>query len=321
MIPIPQYPLYSASITLCGGSQVGYYLEEATNWSLNITELSAQLAKARNEGRNIRALCVINPGNPVGNVLTYDNMKQVVEFAAKEKLILLADEVYQENVWAEHLKFISFKKVACDLGLVDPLSSRVNKGLQLASFHSISKGFTGECGRRGGYLELCGFDQAIHAEIYKLASISLCSNISGQVGIALQCKPPIEGDPSYPLYRKERDDILSSLRRRAMKLAETLNKLEGVSCQLPQGALYVFPTITLPTRAMEDAKKIGKAPDTMYCLQLLDRTGIVLVPGSGFHQYPNTFHFRSTILPPEHDMERVESSLSQFHKEFMDKYR
>ena len=129
-----------------------------------------------------------------------------VEFAAREGLVLMADEVYQTNIWQDARPFVSFKKVACDIGA---LEGKDMPQLQLASFHSVSKGFLGEyvcgatvgtwlvcfgahrstvvtwyhcrCGKRGGYVELEGFDQKVKDELYKLVSISLCSNIAGQV--------------------------------------------------------------------------------------------------------------------------------------------
>lgn len=321
MIPIPQYPLYSASLALYGGSQAGYLLNEQKGWSLEPEELERSYAAAKKDGKTVRGIAVINPGNPTGNCLSEENIEAVLRFASKKKLVVLADEVYQNNCWLADTKpFKSFKQVACKLGLVDPNATHENKGIQLASFHSTSKGFIGECGRRGGYVELCGFDPAIRSQLYKLASISLCSNTGGQLMTGLMCNPPKEGEHSYAQYCKERDDILSSLKRRATKLVAALNKMEGVSCQAPEGALYVFPTITLPKKVMEAAAKAGKAPDAFYSLSLLEETGIVVVPGSGFGQKEGTFHFRSTILPPEADIDRVIDAMAAFHKGFLAKW-
>ena len=100
-----------------------------------------------------------------------------------------------------------------------------------------------------------------------------------------------------------------------------MNELEGVSCQPIEGALYAFPTISLPPKAVEAAKAKGMEADTFYVSELLDATGIVLVPGSGFHQKEGTFHFRTTILPPEETMEKFFSLLKAFHTDFMAKYK
>ena len=166
------------------------------------------------------------------------------------------------------------------------------KELQLISFHSTSKGFLGECGKRGGYFEMLGFDDAVMAEIYKAMSISLCSNVTGQIMTGLMVNPPKLGDPSYPTYVAERDEILASLKRRAAKLVAALNDLDGVSCCAPTGAMYAFPTITVPPKAIEQAKKEQVAPDFLYCRELLRNAGLCSVPGSGFGQRDGTFHFR-----------------------------
>ena len=135
------------------------------------------------------------------------------------------------------------------------------------------------------------------------------------------CNPPKKGDASYAKYVEERDSILESLKRRALKVADSLNQLEGVSCQPVQGALYAFPQITLPTKAIEAAKAAGKAPDTFYALNLLDETGICVVSGSGFRQVPGTYHYRTTILPSEKDLDSVMTAVKAFHEKFMNKYR
>lgn len=323
MVPIPQYPLYSASIALYGGTMVNYYLNEQKGWCLERPELERSIAEARKRGVKVRAMVVINPGNPTGNVLQEDNLREIVDFAASHNLVLIADEVYQANVWDPSRRFVSMKQVAVQAGRVDPAATGTWRpgGLQLVSLHSTSKGFTGECGRRGGYFELCGFDEGVRSELYKLASISLCANSTGQVLMGLQSAPPQPGDASYALYVSERDAILASLQRRAVKLVESFRRLEGVTCEAPEGALYAFPNIRLPPKAVAAAAAAGKAPDTLYCLELLDATGVVVVPGSGFGQADGSFHLRSTILPPEADLDRVIAQLAAFHAAFMDKYR
>jgi alanine transaminase len=192
--------------------------------------------------------------------------------------------------------------------------------LQLASFHSTSKGFLGECGLRGGYFELTGFAPDVQAELLKLVSIGLCSNTLGQLATGLMVQPPRSGDASHATYVAERDAILSSLKRRAKTLVGALNSLQGVTCNEAQGAMYAFPAITLPPRAVAAAEVAGKVPDTFYSLALLEATGIVVVPGSGFGQREGTWHFRTTFLPPEKDMEAVIARMTEFHEGFMRKY-
>ncbi|VDM25604.1 unnamed protein product [Toxocara canis] len=115
MIPIPQYPLYSASVEEFGLGQVGYYLEEEKNWALEISELERALKESKDK-YDTRVLCVINPGNPTGQVLSKENIEEIIRFAVKHKLFLMADEVYQDNIYAEGSKFHSFKKVMMGMG-------------------------------------------------------------------------------------------------------------------------------------------------------------------------------------------------------------
>ncbi|KAL1367204.1 hypothetical protein HN51_021249 [Arachis hypogaea] len=314
LCPIPQYPLYSASIALHGGSLVPYYLDEATGWGLEISELKKQLEAAKKDGISVRALVVINPGNPTGQVLSEENQRDIVKFCKQEGLVLLADEVYQENVYVPEKKFHSFKKVARSLGYGD-------NDITLVSFQSVSKGYYGECGKRGGYMEVTGFSAEVREQIYKMASVNLCSNISGQILASLVMSPPKVGDESYELYCSERDGILSSLARRAKTLEEAFNTLEGVTCNKAEGAMYLFPQIKLPQKAIEAAKAAKTAPDNFYCRNLLHATGVVVVPGSGFGQVPGTWHFRCTILPQEDKIPAIVTRITEFHKKFMDKYR
>merc|ERR1712072_1295061 len=103
------------------------------------------------------------------------------------------------------------------------------KDVELVSFHSASKGFIGECGIRGGYLELHNIDREVQAQIYKAASITLCSNTVGQLSIGLMVNPPAVGDESYDSYIVQRDGTIASLRRRAVKLSKALDTLPGFS--------------------------------------------------------------------------------------------
>ncbi len=183
LTPIPQYPLYSALTTLLEGTLVPYYLDEQSGWGCRLDDLEKSLTSARDDGITVRSLVVINPGNPTGQVLSESNMKQIVDFCVREGICLMADEVYQENVWRDNTKFISFRKVAHDLGL-----KPTDNDLQMISFHSISKGFLGECGLRGGYFELFGIPESVKQQIYKLASISLCSNTVGQIATGIMVR-------------------------------------------------------------------------------------------------------------------------------------
>jgi len=113
---------------------------------------------------------------------------------------------------------------------------------------------------------------------------------------------------------------MDSLKRRAVRLSQQLNELDGVSCNAIDGAMYAFPTITLPRNAVAAAKSQGIEADELYCLELLEETGIIIVPGSGFKQVEGTFHFRTTILPDEEKIEQVITKLKEFHSSFLKKY-
>jgi len=294
MIPIPQYPLYSATITLYDGRQVGYYLDEGHDWKLSEAMLEESLSQARRDGVRVKAICVLNPGNPTGSVLDRDNIGMLIRLAKSHGLAILADEVYQENIYLRGDRFISFARVMVEQGETD---------VSLFSFHSCSKGFLGECGQRGGYMEVRNVPAEVVAQITKLQSISLCANLTGQVATYCMVRPPKPGEPSYPQYAHERDGILSELKRRAVMLAEGLNRIPGIECRSVAGAMYAFPKITLPS---------GRT-DTEYCLALLEQTGICVVAGTGFGQIPGTAHFRTTILPPTRQIETVVERLAEFH--------
>ena len=135
---------------------------------------------------------------------------------------------------------------------------------------------SGSCGTqwRG---ELANFDPEVQGQLLKLVSIGLCSNTLGQLATGLMVKPPKAGDPSKAKWDSEREAILSSMKRRAVKLVDGLNSLEGVSCNAPQGAMYAFPQITLPPKAVAAADAAGKVPDTFYALALLEPAQLVFL--------------------------------------------
>lgn len=299
MVPIPQYPLYSAAIKLYGGSLVGYYLDEPSGWQFNVEELRRSVRQARKEGKDVRALVFINPGNPTGQCLSRATLESLVKFAYEERLVLLADEVYQENIFQEERPFVSMKKVLMDMG------GEISGEQELISFHTVSKGVYGECGLRGGYMEAVNIHPGTIDELYKISSINLSPNTIGQIALSLMCNPPKKGDESFAQYMNEKDTLHQSMVRRAHIMTDGFNSLENVSCVFTEGAMYSFPRLHLPPKAVEAAKKAGKAPDTFYCLQLLEETGISVVPGSGFGQKEGEYHLRTTILPSEEKMKDI----------------
>ena len=113
--------------------------------------------------------------------------------------------------------------------------------------------------------------------------------------------------------------MLDSLARRAKAITDALNVLPGVKC-VEAGSLYAFPSITLPEGAIKAAELAGMAPDVFYCIEMLNETGIATTPGSGFGQKDGTFHFRTTILPPEDKIAYFSDAIKDFHLAFMTKY-
>lgn len=315
LTPIPQYPLYSACIKQYGGQLVPYELDEARGWGMDVADLKSRAAAARASGVAVRALVFINPGNPTGQCLSEENLRDIVRFAHEEKVVLMADEVYQENTYLSSRPFVSAKKVLKSMG--EPYASSV----ELVSFHTVSKGATGECGLRGGYMETVNILPETIAEIYKISSINLCPNTMGQAAVALMVTPPPEGGESRELYLKERSGIIAQLSERAKVVADAFNACEGVTCNPTEGAMYSFPQIHLPQKALAAAKAAGKSPDTWYCLKLVEETGILTVPGSGFGQHEGTFHLRTTILPSDDRIKKMVADFGAFHKKFMDEYR
>jgi aspartate/methionine/tyrosine aminotransferase len=259
--------------------------------------LEASISQAKAEGTKVKAICVINPGNPTGGVLDEDNIAMIVDFAKTHGLSILADEVYQENIYLPGDKFVSFAKV---------LHRSNAKDVSLFSFHSCSKGFLGECGVRGGYFEYRNVPDNVAAQILKLQSVNLCANLPGQVSTYALVRPPKPGMPSYEQYFAEKTTILDTLRQRAILLAEGLNRIEGITCNVIAGAMYAFPNITLPP---------GRT-DSDYAMALLEQTGICVVPGSGFGQADGTAHFRTTILPPTEKLHQVVKDLGEFHRNY-----
>ncbi|CAF4304990.1 unnamed protein product, partial [Adineta steineri] len=200
MIPVPQYPLYSATLSEYGAYQIEYYLDEDNNWALDIDELE----RALNESKDRcvpRGIVIINPGNPTGQVLSRENIKNIICFAKKHRLFILADEVLM------------------DLG--PPY-----KNMEMASFHSASKGWHGECGSRGGYYELINIDNDVRMQVNKLISACLCSTAWGQSVMGAIINPPKPGEQSYELYNKERTEVVNRLKEKADLVSKLFNSIE-----------------------------------------------------------------------------------------------
>lgn len=302
MLPIPQYPMYSATLSLVNGQTVGYYLDEENHWQLNEEILLDSYNRAITSGVNPVAITVINPGNPTGAVLSYDNIKMIINFARKHNLSILADEVYQENIYSKTGHFHSFAKIMTEMKIDD---------VSLFSFHSVSKGFTGECGHRGGYMEVRNVSDAVFAQLIKLQSINLCANVAGQMVTYLMVSPPKPGEESYEKFLIEKTAIQNELRTKAQIIGMELNKIDGISVNNPEGAMYAYVKFELPENH-PFLLNPAIATDEQYCLNLLEETGICVVPGSGFGQLPGTLHFRTTFLPSKQQIIDLVARLDKF---------
>jgi alanine transaminase len=228
--------------------------------------LARALDEAKNKGTDVRALCIINPGNPTGNCFSKETLQQIISFCKKNHLILLSDEVYQTNIYGDR-PFISARKVAIEM--------EGEGDIEIVSFHSISKGLIGECGHRGGYYECHNMDSFVLDQLYKQSSICLCANIPGQVMVGLMCDPPRIGEASYERHQKETAEIWASLKRRADKMQMAFAGMIDVTCNAAAGAMYLFPRIRFPPKLLTHARFLSKEADEVYAMDLLNATGIV----------------------------------------------
>ena len=167
----------------------------------------------------------------------------------------------------------------------------------------------GECGHRGGYFELIGFDPEVAQEVYKFISIQLCPPVLGQCIVEMMVNPPKEGEPSYELYKQEYDGIFNGLKKRAYALYEAFKQMEGV-VDITKSLFEVSKVRNLVTS--------GRAPDEFYCFRMLDATGVCVVAGTGFGQKEGTLHFRTTFLAPGTDWT---GRIVKFHEEFMKEFK
>jgi aspartate/methionine/tyrosine aminotransferase len=300
LVPIPQYPLYSATIARCGGVMVGYYPDEVRGWALSRDTIEDPLRQAQSEGVTVKAIVVINPCNPTGAILDEASMREVVAVAREHGLAIIADEVYQENTYGR--PWTSFARV---LGGED---------VPLFSLHSVSKGFYGECGHRGGYLEVRnppfveGTDASLLEILRKQASVNLCPNTMGQFLVHLMVSGPPPDTETAATFVRERRQVLDDLHTKATMIRGFFERMENVACYGETGAMYLFPRLgTLPPGS----------GDFEYCMALLEETGLVTVNGAGFGQAPGTHHLRLAFLPPFELIEEVMPRWVEFHRRYV----
>ncbi|MCO6008915.1 pyridoxal phosphate-dependent aminotransferase [Actinoallomurus purpureus] len=276
LIPAPDYPLWTAAVSLGGGTPVHYLCDETQGWMPDLADIEAKITPAT------KAIVIINPNNPTGAVYSRELLQGVAELARRRGLLILADEIYDRILYdgAEHVS-------------IAPLAPDV---LSL-TFSGLSKAYR-VCGFRSGWMVVSGPKE--HAESYiegldMLANMRLCPNVPGQHAIqaALGGHQSIN-DLVLPGGR------LREQRDRAWRL---LNEIPGVSCAKPSGALYVFPRLDPEVYPIDD--------DQRFVLDLLESRQILVVQGTGFN-WPSTDHLRIVTLQHADDLEEAIGRLGEF---------
>ncbi|XP_023375415.1 alanine aminotransferase 2 [Pteropus vampyrus] len=311
MIPIPQYPLYSAVISELDAIQVNYYLDEENCWALNVNELRRALREARDHC-DPKVLCIINPGNPTGQVQSRKCIEDVIHFAWEEKVFLLADE----PVFPAEKECLFLVVPAYPAPSLTPTAEPITVVLWLRSANWPGPW----CGYRGGYMEVINLHPEIKGQLVKLLSVRLCPPVSGQAAMDIVVNPPGPGEESFEQFMSEKESVLGNLAKKAKLTEDMFNQVPGIHCNPLQGAMYAFPRIFIPPKAVEAAQAHNMVPDMFYCMKLLEETGICVVPGSGFGQREGTYHFRITILPPVEKLKTVLQKVKDFHVTFLEKY-
>uniref|UniRef100_A0A8C3T9H5 alanine transaminase n=1 Tax=Chelydra serpentina TaxID=8475 RepID=A0A8C3T9H5_CHESE len=226
---------------------------------------------------------------------------------------LLISHVHQDSVFTPDSPFLSFKRVLYELG------PAVSSAVQLISFYSLSKGFAAEGGFRAGFFELVNIDPAI-MKCFCSWGMSVYPLILGQVLLDALMEPPLPGDPSYQTFMAEKQAVLSDLAHKAQLAQEISSQVPGIRCNPVQGAMYSFPSIQIPARAVQEAQALGLEPDFFFCQKLLEATGIVLAPGSIFGQRRGTHHARVTLLPPVETLRIVLHTIADFRSQSLQRY-
>jgi len=283
LLPAPDYPLWTAAVSLSGGTPVHYVCDEANGWMPNIEDIRAKITK------NTKGIVVINPNNPTGALYSDDLLLQIVELAREHGLIIFADEVYD--------------KVLYDGVKHTPIASLSQDVLTL-TFNSLSKSYR-SCGYRAGWLVVSGNKKpaADYIEgLNMLSNMRLCANVPGQWAI----QTALGGYQSI-------NDLVGEggrLRKQRDLAYELITAIPGVTCVKPHAALYMFPRLDPKVYPIED--------DQQFFLELLQETKVMLVQGTGFN-WKSTDHFRIVFLPHEDDLREAISRIAKFLENYRNK--
>jgi len=282
LVPAPDYPLWTAAVSLAGGTPRHYLCDEGAGWLPDLADLKSKI------GPRTRALVLINPNNPTGALYPDDLLRELVDIARQNQLIVLADEIYDKTLY-DGATHTSVASLAEDVLFI--------------TFNGLSKNYRA-CGYRTGWMVISGAKS--HAADYIeglniLASMRLCANVPGQYAI----QTALGGYQSI-------NDLVGPGGRLARQrdLAHTLlNAIPGVSCVKPRAALYMFPRF--------DPAMYPIADDQQFILELLEEQKVLLVQGTGFN-WPHTDHARIVFLPNPDDLTdaigRVERFLTGYRK-------
>ena len=280
LVPSPDYPLWTAAVTLSGGHAVHYRCDEGADWYPDLDDIRARITP------RTRGLVLINPNNPTGAVYGSEFLLEVIEIARQHNLIIFADEIYDKILYDD----IAHTSVCtlCDDVMVVTFNG-LSKAYRACGFRQGWMVITGPKGRAKGYIE--GLEM--------LASMRLCANVPMQHAI----QTALGG------YQSINELILPGgrLRRQRDKAWELLNEIPGVSCVKPKGALYMFPRL--------DPKVYDIRDDQKMVFDLLQQEKLLLVQGTGFN-WPAPDHFRLVFLPREEELEEAIGRLARFLKSY-----
>ena len=276
LVPMPDYPLWTAAANLAGGTAVHYRCNEEDNWHPDIADIKSKITS------KTKGIVVINPNNPTGALYSDELLLQIVEVAKEHDLIIMADEIYDRILYddMEHT----------------PMSTLTDEVLVL-SYNGLSKSHR-IAGFRAGWMMVSGRKE--HASDFiegldMLASMRLCSNVQGQYAI----------QTAMGGYQSMKD--LTSKKGRLYKQRELavtrLNAIKGISCTMPQGAFYCFPKMDPEIYPIKD--------DMQFMMDLLLEENVLMVQGTGFN-WDKHDHFRLVFLPNLHDLEDAMDRLDRF---------
>jgi alanine-synthesizing transaminase len=276
LVPSPDYPLWTAAVSLSGGRPVHYVCNEDKGWMPDLDDIRAKITP------RTKGLVVINPNNPTGALYSDDLLKGLVQIAREHDLVLLADEVYD--------------KVLYD-GVTHTAIASLSSDVLTLTFNSLSKSYRA-CGYRAGWMVISG-DKSVARDyiegVNMLANMKLGSNVPGQYAI----QTALGGYQSINDLVKEG----GRLRRQRDLAYELITAIPGVTCNKPQAALYMFPRL--------DPVMYPIADDRQFFMEVLKATRVMLVQGSGFN-YPDHQHFRIVFLPHEDDLREAIERLAKF---------